>query len=606
MNSLYLIKDYFLKKRLSVLVGILALIVVDLMNVTIPRIIKLAVDDLTLYHVAGLGLLRYALYIVLLAIFIGIFRFVWRHYLIGLARDVEEGLRNRLFAHIQTLSASYFTNARTGDLMAHATNDIMHIRMAVGMGLVAFVDTIVMSIATIGSMAYINLRLTVLVLLPMPMIIIASRFFGSMMHTAYGEVQATFSEVTELVRERFAGIRIVKAYTGEADAIQRLDAVSRKYIDKNMQLVRITGIFFPMMAFFAELSLTLVLYLGGRQTIYGGITPGDFVAFVNYLGLLTWPMMAIGWLINLIQRGKASLDRIQAILTTEAGITDAPDAVPIPAFNDRIVLENVDFRYNGTPVLRGVNLVVKKGETLGIVGPPGSGKTSLIQLIPRLFDISGGRVSIDGIDVRRARTADLRGLIAYVPQEPFLFAGTIRENITFDRPDISEAEMAQAAEDAAVLETIREFPKGFDTVVGEKGVMLSGGQKQRIALARALLRDAPVLILDDPISQVDTETGDRIIRTIRKTAGQIVPDGSGNVLHGKSGAEKAEKTIIIISHRLAALRSADRIITLKDGEITEAGTHDDLLERNGYYARTFRLQEIDRTWDRTWEASHVQ
>jgi ATP-binding cassette subfamily B protein len=579
MKSFYLIKPYLLENRRRILIGITCLIIVDFLQLFIPRVIKWAVDDIAAFQTDSLNLSIYAFYIMGIAIAIGFLRYIWRHCLIGTSRRVEEGLRNKLFAHIQTLSASYFDKAKTGDLMAHATNDIQHVRMATGMGTVALTDAIVLGTAAIGFMAYINLKLTAFVLIPMPMIVWGARFFSKKMHRMYGEVQAAFSDVTEVVRERFAGIRIIKAYNRENDSAARLESISKDYINKNLRLVRITGSFFPMMVLFSNISLAIVIYLGGRQTIDFTITPGDFVAFISYLGLLTWPMMAIGWVTNLIQRGKASLDRIDKIMKTAPEIGDGLYAKPLKKTRDNLVFENVAFSYepdqadsNTIPVLTDINIHLQRGQILGIVGPPGSGKTTLLNLIPRMYDVSRGRIQLDGIDIRDVRIRDLRSLISHMAQEPFLFAGTIQENITFGA-NPQEPELSQAAQKAALYDTILSFPDGFDTVVGEKGIILSGGQKQRVALARALLNRAAILILDDPISQVDLETGRDIINAIRSMA--------------------ADSTVIIASHRLSALSFADQIIALDRGRIAELGTHGQLMANNAYYAKTYRLQEIE-------------
>jgi ATP-binding cassette subfamily B multidrug efflux pump len=583
MKSFYLIKPYLVEKKFFILLGLACLITVDFLQLFIPRIIKWAVDDLTAYRADSITLLIYGLYIVGIAILIGIFRYLWRRFLIGTSRRVEEGLRNKLFCHIQTLSASYFDKVKTGDLMAHATNDIQHIRMATGMGMVALTDAIVLGAAAIGFMAYINVKLTVFVLIPMPVIVLGTRFFSKKMHRLYGEVQGAFSDLTEVVRERFAGIRIIKAYNRQQEAASRLEAVSKDYIGKNLSLVRITGSFFPMMVFFSNLSLAIVLFLGGRQTITSTITPGDFVAFISYLGLLTWPMMAIGWVTNLIQRGKASLDRIDKIIQTLPEIDQRPGGIITKQVKGSVVFENVTFSYapdvhesGSFSVLDSIDIKLDFGKILGIVGPPGSGKSTLLNLIPRIYDVSQGSIMLDGVDIRKLKIRDLRSRISFMPQEPFLFAGTIRENIAFGNKDINDRDLIRAAEAALIYDTITSFKDGFDTMVGEKGIVLSGGQKQRVALSRALLMDSSIMILDDPISQVDMETGNAIIKTIRSMAGH--------------------KTIIIVSHRLSALRFAHRIIALEKGRIVESGTHAELMAYDKYYAKTFRLQEIEEEY----------
>jgi ATP-binding cassette subfamily B protein len=580
MKSIALIKSYFKENRRKIAIGLVSLIIVDVLQLFIPRIIKWTVDGLTALQIDLKQLLIYAVYMAVIAVLISAFRYVWRRCLLGTSRRVEEGLRNRLFAHIQTLSASYFDQTQTGDLMAHATNDIQQVRMATGMGMVALNDAIVLGAAAIGFMLYINVTLTLFVLIPMPLITISARFFSKKMHHRYQSVQATFSNLTEVIRERFAGIRIIKAHNRNARETARVESVSKEYIKENLGLVKIVGAFFPMMLLFTNLSLAIVLYLGGRQTIAMTITPGDFVAFISYLGLLTWPMMALGWVTNLIQRGRASLDRINRILETPPEVKNQDPALKLGQLQGRIEFREVDFVYNhdgtgngSTPVLSGISLAVEPGKVLGIVGPPGSGKTTLLSLIPRLYDVSRGGIFIDGKDIRSLKIDSLRSHIAFIPQEPFLFAGTIRENIAFDDPLIEETRLEEISQKAILDDTIRAFPNGFDTIVGEKGVILSGGQKQRIALARCLLKEAGVFILDDPTSQVDLETGTAMIDTIKSMIGR--------------------KTIIIVSHRISAVSFADQIIALEQGKMIEQGTHRELITTQRYYAKAFQLQEYE-------------
>ena len=575
MKSFQLIKPYLLENRLIIFSGILCLTIVDFLQLFIPRIIKWAVDDLTAFQADANALLRYAFYIILIAVIMALFRYVWRRCLIGTSRRVEEGLRNQLFGHIQTLSASYFDTMKTGELMAHATNDIQHVRMASGMGMVALTDAIVLGIAAIGFMAYINMTLTLFVLIPMPLIAFSTRFFTRKMHRLYQDVQASFAGMTEVVREGFAGIRIIKAYTREKDETARLETASRDYVNRNLGLIRITGSFFPMMMLFSNVSLAIVLYLGGRQTITATISTGDFVAFISYLGILTWPMMAMGWVVNLIQRGRASLDRINRILETPPEINDHSDARTADSAGESLDFNDVSFSYNAMSplVLDGITLSINHGQTLGIVGPPGSGKTTLLQLIPRIYDVSRGTILLGGLDIRRMNLSDLRSRISFVPQEPYLFAGTIRDNITFGNGEIRDEELIKAMDHAQLTETVASFPHGDETIVGEKGIILSGGQKQRIALARAIAQNKPIIIFDDPVSQVDSETGSALIRSIQSMAGV--------------------RTIIIVSHRLSAVQFADMIIVLDGGRIIESGTHEQLMAIEGYYAQTFRLQALE-------------
>ncbi|MBU0991346.1 MAG: ABC transporter ATP-binding protein/permease [Proteobacteria bacterium] len=575
MKSFNLIKPYFIENRFKIILGIFFLIIVDLLQLFIPRIIKWTVDDLTYNTINREKLFFYALYIAAAALCIGICRYFWRKFLIGTSRRVEEGLRNQIFSHIQTLSQSYFIKTKTGELMAHATNDVTNIRMATGMGMVAFTDAVFLGTSAIGFMIYINLKLTLYAILPMPLLIFSARYFSRKMHRKYRTVQASFGDLTEVVRERFAGIRVVKAYTLEDKSYKDVKRSSIDYVSKNIALTRITGSFFPLMVLFTNISLAIVIYFGGRQTIMTTITTGDFVAFISYLNLMTWPMMAVGWVISMIQRGKASLDRINTIIQTEPGINDCPETSSLKEPPGTIRFDHVTFSYdpNHHHVLHDINLTLKKGWTLGITGPPGSGKTTLLNLVPRLFDPASGRILFDGRDIRSIKLTDLKAMISFVSQEPFLFSGTIAENITFEPYRSDDNDLISATKSAILYETILSFPNGFNTIVGEKGIVLSGGQKQRIAIARAIYHNTPILILDDPVSQVDAETGSLIIKEIQTLSGG--------------------KTVFIVSHRLSTIKNADLIVVMDNGKITETGTHEKLAVTNGYYAKMLKLQQLE-------------
>jgi ATP-binding cassette subfamily B protein len=576
MRAYDLITPYFKQRWKIIITGLLSLMVVDLLQLIIPRVIKRVVDDLTLLDMDPAGLVRYAALMAVMALFIGLFRYIWRHCLLGTARFIEKTLRDRLVRHLHTLSAGYFDTVQTGDLMAHATNDIQQVRMATGMGLVAFNDALGLGAAAIGFMLYINVELTLYVLIPMPLIAIGTRMLSKRMHLRYQKVQAAFGDMTEIVRERCAGMRMIKAHNQEGAAARAVDDFSRAYVTENMKLVGITSVFFPLMLLFTNLSLAIVLLVGGRKAILAEMTTGDFVAFISYLNLLSWPMMALGWVTNLIQRGSASLVRLKGIIDREPDIRQPATPIALSRARGRLSFEQVTFAYGPQskgPVLSDISITAEPGQILGLVGPPAAGKSTLLNLVPRLYDVTGGRITIDGMDVRRAALDDLRRQIAHVPQEPFIFAGTISDNLLFGCGPQPKAVLERIIEDVRLEETIAEMPNGLDTVVGEKGVMLSGGQKQRIALARALLMDAPLLLLDDPVSQVDTGTGAHIIAAIARLAGR--------------------STVIMVSHRLAAVRTANEIISLDSGRLVERGTHQQLLEAGGYYAKAHGLQELE-------------
>jgi ATP-binding cassette, subfamily B, multidrug efflux pump len=578
MTGRTLIKPFFTQNLVRILIGLLCLVIVDFLQLFIPRIIKNAVDTLTAQTPSFHEITMDALAIVGIAAFIGVFRYVWRWCLIGLSRQVEAGLRSRLFSHVQRLSAVDFSRLKTGDIMSRATQDITQVRMAVGMGMVALTDTVVLGTAAIGFMLYIHVWLTVLALIPMPFIALTTRFFGSTMHRRSQEAQVAFATLTETVRERLTGIRIIQAYRMEGASSESVSKDSKQYVDRQLALVQVTRSFFPLMILLSNLSMAAVLYFGGRQTILKAITPGDFVAFISYLGLLAWPMMALGWLTNLVQRGRASLDRIVAVLEITPAIDPGAGGLPISNAAPEISFENIRFSYPGVTAgtdwaLRDVEGTFAFGKFIGIAGPPGSGKSTLLRLLTRIYDPGEGSIRLGGIDTRKLELEALRGMFALVPQEPFLFSGTLQENIVSGSDSTGSKRLHEAADAAHLLSTIDGFPEKFETVVGERGVTLSGGQKQRVALARAFASTAPILVLDDPVSQVDAETGKEIIAKIRSLAGR--------------------KTIFMVSHRLSAIRHADEILVLDRGRITAKGTHDNLMAEDGYYARAARIQMIE-------------
>lgn len=575
MTHYRILLPYF-RRNLGILaIGVSSLLIVDLLQLFIPRVIKLAVDDLTRYQATSARLLSYAGMVLALALGIVVFRFVWRRCLFGHSRQVEEALRNRLFAHLQTLSFSYFDRANTGDLMAHATNDVQAVQLAAGMGLVALTDTLVLGTAAIGFMLYINPSLTLIALLPMPFIALFARTISKIFYERFQKVQASFSQLTERARENLAGIRTIKAYTQETAEIKRFDQTGRNYIAANLRMVKISGFFSPMSLIFTNLSMALVLVIGGKLTILNTISVGDFVAFNSYLLLLTWPMMALGWMINLFQRGSASLERIQAILNTPSEAAEILEVPKKSLTQGDIESRSLTFTYPGSnlPALEDIHLSIKPGQLVGIVGRTGAGKSTLCQLLPRLYDTPPGQLYLEGEDIHRWPLDELRRAIAVVPQDPFIFADTVRANICFGNPDASTDEMIKAAEAAHLLDEILALPHQFDTILGERGVTLSGGQKQRLTLARALILSTPLLILDDCFSSVDLETELAILANLRHYL-------------------KA-RTTLIASHRLEAMRAADMIFVLEWGRLREQGNHDQLLAQKGIYAALYRRQKLE-------------
>jgi len=540
-----------------------------------PLIIRHAVDDLT-REVTNQKLALYAAALIGVALLKGIFQFLTRWIVIGISREIEFDLRNDLFQHLERLSFPYYQRTRTGDIMARATNDLNAVRMLLGPAIMYSANTVVFTAGALAFMVSISPRLTLYAFLPLPVVSIVVQYFGRRIHERFERIQAMFSEISARVQENLSGMRVVRAYVQENPEIEAFETSNREYIRRSLKLVRLMGMLWPTLETMLGLAIVLVLWLGGREVLHQRLTVGGFVAFNTYMVQLTWPVIALGWVINIFQRGTASMGRINEILIEKPEITDSATAVgrTAPAeIEGEIEFNSLNFAYHGTQVLHNINLRIPAGSSLAIVGPTGSGKTTLVNLIPRIYDAPPGSVLIDGKPVTDYKLEDLRRNIGFVPQETFLFSETLRENIAFGEEHATNAEVRSAAEAASIAGDIESFPEQYQTLVGERGLTLSGGQKQRTAIARALIRNPRILVLDDALSSVDTQTEDKILNHLRE------------IMRGR--------TTIFISHRVSTVRNASQIAVLYGGRIVELGTHEELLAREGYYTDLYNKQLLE-------------
>jgi ATP-binding cassette subfamily B protein len=627
---------YLRRYRRGLALGLACALAATALSLASPWILKLAVDDLA----AGVTRGKLALYAALLlglAGVGGVFRFWMRRLVIGVSRHVEYDLRNAFFAHLQRLSPAYFHRTRTGDLMSRATNDLSAVRMMIGPAVMYSVTTALTAVVAVTLMLSISPRLTLLSLVIVPFVTVSVKYFGSAIHARFEQIQAQLSELSAVAQEALSGVRVVRAYVQEAAELERFRAANAEYVARNRALIRLQGLFHPSMGFFLGLGALLVLWIGSREAIAGRLTLGEFVAFNSYLAMLSWPMIAFGWVANLLQRGLASWQRMLAVMDERPEVRDRDDGRLRTELTGRrlkgaIEVRNLTFAYDGRPVLSGISFRVEPGQTLAIVGPTGSGKSTLVNLLPRLYEPPPGTVFIDGIDVGELPLAVVRGAIGMVPQEPFLFSDTLAANIAFaagagpserspagragrdedpgshpataaprgrDRrrgatgsaPDDGRADprpteaalrggdpdllaaVVRAAAIARLDKDVADFPDGYETRVGERGITLSGGQKQRAALARALVMDPPILILDDALSAVDTYTEEEILSRLRQVM--------------------RARTSIIVSHRVSTVRAADLILVLAGGRIVERGRHDELVAAGGFYAELYRKQLLE-------------
>jgi len=567
---------YVARYRGAFLTGSVCIVATTAITLAGPWVLKYAIDDLTKAGVTAAKLRLYGGAILGLAAVGGVFRFLQRRIIIGASRDIEFDLRNDFFARLQLFEPAYFHRNRTGDLMSRATNDLNAVRMMIGPAVMYLSNTVLTFIAVIWVMLSLNRRLTLLSLIPLPILSVAVYFFGAAIHRRFDKIQEQLSTISAVTQEALAGVRVVRAYRQEHFEIQRFKEANDEYVRRNRKLIRVQGAFFPIMGLLMGVGALLVLWLGAQEVIAGRMTVGELVAFNSYLMMLAWPMIAFGWVTNLLQRGTASWKRMLEVLAAEPAITDAGASSHITSrdqIRGDVEFRDLTFKYGDVVVLRDISATLAAGTTTAIVGATGSGKSTLLNLLPRLNDPPPGTVFVDGVDVRDLPLAALRRAIGFVPQEPFLFSSTIAENIAFGVADMNREQVEQAAHVSRLDKDLADFPKGYDTVVGERGITLSGGQKQRTAIARAVMTDPKILVLDDALSAVDTYTEEEILSRLASVM--------------------RSRTTIIVSHRVSTVRTADQILVLDEGAIVEHGTHDQLVARNGLYAELYRKQLLE-------------
>ena len=573
LKSLSTVWPYLRRYRTGLCLGIGSLAMKALLASALPLVIRQGVDSLN----AGFQIrtvLQMAALLVGLALLKGIFQYWMRVIIIGISRDIEFDLRNDLFRHLVELSQDFYARFRTGDIMARCTNDLNAVRMMLGPGIMYWAETSLTFLLSVAVMMRTDVKLTLMALLPAPLVSLAVIFFGRRIHRRFEHIQSMFSDISSRVQENLAGVRVVRAYAQENAEVAKFEQLNLEYVDENIGLARLQGFFTSLLQAFIGLTFLFVLWSGGRQVLAHRITIGSFVMFNTYMGMLIWPMIAFGWVVNLMQRGTASLNRINEILHEKPTIArpekDAESAQAHPA---DIRFNNVTVAFDGCQALSNLNLAIRAGETVAIVGQTGSGKTTLANLIPRLFDPTAGTVEVGRVDARQYDPEELRREIGFVPQETFLFSASLAENIAWGAPAATRDQILWAADIAGLSTDIETFPNGLDTVVGERGLTLSGGQKQRTAIARAILRNPRILILDDALSSVDTVTEEKILNQL--------------------AAITRGRTTILISHRVSTVKNAGRIVVLSRGHVVEIGTHSELQERGGYYADLYQKQLLE-------------
>ena len=564
---------FFKLEKRRYLVGIVALILVSVLNLIPPMVMGRVIDAITSGRLTQDELLLYLFYLLLAAFGMYYLRYVWRMYILGTSYRLGQIMRSRLFEHFTRMSPAFYQNYRTGDLMAHATNDINALTRLAGGGVMSAVDASITALVTLLTMLFsISWQMTLVAIIPLPFMAYATSRLGRKTHKAFGESQAAFSELNNKVQESVAGIKVTKSFGYQSDELASFQEVNDLTFQKNLQTMKYDSLFDPMVLLFVGSSYALTLLVGAFMVQAGQVTVGNLVTFISYLDMLVWPLMAIGFLFNITQRGKVSYQRIESLLSQESPVKD-PESPLDGIENGRLDYAIDRFAFEDEETLKDIHFSLEKGQTLGLVGQTGSGKTALIKLLLREHDVDQGAIYLNGHDIRSYRLADLRRLLGYVPQDQFLFASSILDNIRFGNPDLPFSAVEEATKLAQVYQDIQAMPQGFDTVIGEKGVSLSGGQKQRLAMSRAMILNPDILILDDSLSAVDAKTEFAIIDNLKET--------------------RKDKTTIITAHRLSAVVHADLILVMQNGQIIERGTHEDLLALDGWYAQTYQSQQLE-------------
>ena len=564
---------FFKLEKRRYLVGIVALVLVSVLNLIPPMVMGRVIDAITSGRLTQDELLLHLFYLLLAAFGMYYLRYVWRMYILGTSYRLGQIMRSRLFEHFTKMSPAFYQNYRTGDLMAHATNDINALTRLAGGGVMSAVDASITALVTLLTMLFsISWQMTLVAILPLPFMAYATSRLGRKTHKAFGESQAAFSELNNKVQESVSGIKVTKSFGYQSDELASFQEVNNLTFQKNLQTMKYDSLFDPMVLLFVGSSYALTLLVGAFMVQAGQVTVGNLVTFISYLDMLVWPLMAIGFLFNITQRGKVSYQRIESLLSQESPVKD-PESPLEGIENGRLDYAIDRFAFEDEETLRDIHFSLEKGQTLGLVGQTGSGKTALIKLLLREYDVDQGAIYLNGHDIRDYRLADLRSLMGYVPQDQFLFASSILDNIRFGNPDLSFSAVEEATQLAQVYQDIQAMPEGFDTVIGEKGVSLSGGQKQRLAMSRAMILNPDILILDDSLSAVDAKTEFAIIDNLKET--------------------RKDKTTIITAHRLSAVVHADLILVMQNGQIIECGTHEDLLALDGWYAQTYQSQQLE-------------